>query len=99
MGIVIDSPTRPSVLLASYTQTMAKVMVSIPDELLDALDAEAGRRRTSRSALLQAAARRELGLLGRDRDAVLAELDALSASWDGPLDAAALVRAERLRDG
>jgi predicted transcriptional regulator len=78
---------------------MAKVMVSLPDDLLGALDAEAGRRHTSRSALLQSAARRELGLLRRERAAVLAELDELSRAWDGPIDAAALVRAERLRDG
>ncbi len=87
------------VLPASYTRAMAKVMVSLPDDLLDALDAEADRRHTSRSALLQDGARRELGLLRRDREDVLAELDALSGSWSGPVDAAALVRAERLRDG
>jgi metal-responsive CopG/Arc/MetJ family transcriptional regulator len=78
---------------------MAKVMISLPDDLLGALDAEVERRRTSRSALLQDAARRELGLLRRDRDAVLADLDELSRSWAGPVDAGALVRAERLRDG
>ncbi len=39
---------------------MSKVMVSIPDDLLREIDAEAGRRSTSRSALLAAAARREL---------------------------------------
>lgn len=78
---------------------MAKVMVSLPDDLLGALDAEAKRRHTSRSAILQSGARRELGLLRRERTAVLSELDRLSREWDGPLDAAALVRAERLRDG
>lgn len=78
---------------------MAKVMVSFPDDLLGALDAEAVRRHTSRSALLQDAARRELGLLRRDRSAVLDDLDRLSRTWDGPVDAGALVRAERLRDG
>lgn len=78
---------------------MAKVMVSLPDELLGAIDAEADRRHTSRSGLLQAAALREIGLLQRDRASVLADLDALSSSWDGPVDAAALVRVERLRDG
>lgn len=78
---------------------MAKVMVSLPDELLGALDAEAKRRRTSRSAILQSGARRELGLLRRERVAVLSELDRVSRAWDGPLDSAALVRAERLRDG
>lgn len=77
---------------------MAKVMISIPDPLLGALDAEARRRQTTRSALLQAAARRELGLLRRDRDAVLADLDSLSRTWAGPLDAAALIRADRRRD-
>jgi hypothetical protein len=88
-----------AVLLVSYTALVAKVMVSLPDELLEALDAEARRRRTSRSALLQAGARRELGMLRRDRDAVLRDLDALSRDWQGPVDAGALVRAERLRDG
>lgn len=78
---------------------MAKVMVSLPDDLLGALDAEADRRHTSRSALLRDAARRELGLVQRDRAAILADLDALSRTWTGPVDAAALVRAERLRDG
>jgi metal-responsive CopG/Arc/MetJ family transcriptional regulator len=33
---------------------MAKVMVSLPDELLDAVDAEAARRGTTRSGLLRA---------------------------------------------
>jgi hypothetical protein len=77
---------------------MAKVMVSLPDDLLGALDAEAKRRHTSRSALLQIGARRELGLLRRERDAVLGELAGFARDWEGPIDAAALVRAERLRD-
>jgi metal-responsive CopG/Arc/MetJ family transcriptional regulator len=78
---------------------MAKVMVSLPDDLLGALDEEAKRRHTSRSAILQNGARRELGLLRRERNVVLGELDLLSREWSGPLDAAVLVRAERLRDG
>lgn len=78
---------------------MAKVMVSLSDDLLHALDAEAKRRKTSRSAILQKGARRELGLLRRERGAVLSELDRISRLWDGPVNAAALVRAERLRDG
>jgi Ribbon-helix-helix protein, copG family len=87
------------VLPASYTRAVAKVMISIPDNLLDALDAEAQRRGTSRSALLQAGARREVGLLRRTPCAVLSDLDELSRTWEGPLGAAELVRAERLRDG
>ncbi len=74
------------------------MMISIPDELLGMLDAEVTRRGTSRSALLQDAARRELGLLRRSRESLLADLDGLSRSWRGPLDAAALVRADRRRD-
>ncbi len=77
---------------------MAKVMISIPDPLLGALDAEVVRRGTSRSALLQDAARRELGLLRRDRDALLEDLDALSATWAGPVGGADLIRADRRRD-
>jgi Ribbon-helix-helix protein, copG family len=78
---------------------MAKVMVSLPDDLLGALDAEARRRKTSRSALLQAGARHEIGLLRRERGAVLSDLDALSGKWKGAVNAAALIRADRLRDG
>ena len=36
-----------------YTRPVAKVMVSLPDALLDEIDAEAGRRGTTRSALLR----------------------------------------------
>lgn len=88
------------VLPNGYTRPMAKVMVSIPDALLAAVDAEAGRRQTTRSGLLQEAARRELGQLRqRDRAAVLADLDALSSTWQGPLDTVAMIRADRRRDG
>jgi metal-responsive CopG/Arc/MetJ family transcriptional regulator len=48
---------------ASYTARMsrsAKVMVSIPDELLERIDREVDERGTSRSAFLQEAAQHEL---------------------------------------
>jgi Ribbon-helix-helix protein, copG family len=77
---------------------MAKVMISIPDSLLGMLDAEAERRRTSRSALLQNAARRELGLVQRSRESLLADLDDLSGDWSGPVDVVELIRADRRRD-
>lgn len=45
-----------------YTpRIVAKVLVSIPDDLLERVDREAQRRRLSRSALLQEAAQHELG--------------------------------------
>ena len=40
---------------------MAKVMISISDDLLERVDREAGARGSTRSAFLQEAARRELG--------------------------------------
>jgi predicted transcriptional regulator len=78
---------------------MAKVMISIPDDLLGQLDAEAQRRRTSRSALLQSAARGELGLPRRPLQNLLAELDAMSGPWSDPTDVVELIRADRRRDG
>jgi hypothetical protein len=98
-GLPAPSVANPEVLPASYTRVVAKVMISIPDNLLDALDAEARRRGMSRSALLQAVARREVGLLRRKPSAVLSDLDELGCAWKGPVGAAELVHAERLRDG
>ena len=40
---------------------MAKVLISIPDDLLQRIDREAERRGTTRRGLLQEAARHELG--------------------------------------
>lgn len=40
---------------------MAKVLISMPDELLERVDREARRRGATRSGLLQDAAQRELG--------------------------------------
>jgi metal-responsive CopG/Arc/MetJ family transcriptional regulator len=74
---------------------MSKVMVSLPDDLLVQLDAEAKRRSTSRSALLASAARRELS---RPDSAALTE--ALERSERrfhdaGSFESAELIRSER----
>jgi metal-responsive CopG/Arc/MetJ family transcriptional regulator len=74
---------------------MAKVMVSIPDDLLADIDAEATRRETSRSALLADAARRELS---RRDSAEIAEAIARSESrfaGAGRFESADLIRADR----
>lgn len=55
------APEWPGGNIAGHTRGMTKVMVSLPDDLLEQVDAEARRRSTSRSALLALAARRELG--------------------------------------
>jgi hypothetical protein len=91
--------TQFRVLLAGYTCPMAKVMVSIPDDLLAEIDSEASRQGTSRSALLQKAAREEIGLGPADREEVLATLKRISAQLTGPMDVVAEVRRDRRRGG
>jgi metal-responsive CopG/Arc/MetJ family transcriptional regulator len=74
---------------------MSKVMVSFPAELLAEIDAEAARRETSRSALLAAAARREL--TRRDSEKVAAAIARSEERFQrsGAFESADLVRADR----
>lgn len=73
---------------------MSKVMVSLPEELLAAIDAEVRRRATSRSALLADAARRELAR--RDPQVVLAAIERSERRFQGAgFEAADVVRADR----
>lgn len=53
---------------------MAKVMISLPDKLLDAVDAEAARRGATRSALLRSFADDALRRRGAERAARIEEL-------------------------
>lgn len=76
---------------------MAKVMVSMPDDLLATLDREAARRATTRSAMIQGAVSRELGRPDPEAlDAAIASARSLFADA-GPFESADLVRAERRR--
>lgn len=79
-----------------YTPGMAKVMVSLPDDLLRAVDVEAGRRGTTRSAYLRELAEETLRRRSIRRAERMAEID----NMDGPLaghggGVAALVKATR----
>lgn len=76
---------------------MAKVMISIPDELLERIDREAKRVESTRSGLLQRAALRELGRPDPKKlDTALARgRSALTGT--GRFDAAKLIREERDR--
>lgn len=58
---------------------MAKVMVSIPDEILRAIDVEADRRGTTRSGLLRTLAEDALGRRSAIRAERMAEIDADAA--------------------
>lgn len=74
---------------------VAKVMISLPDELLARLDAEVKRRATSRSALLAHAARRELARSDPDLMAAAIERSRERFRAAGAFESADLVRAER----
>ena len=72
-----------------------KVMISLPDDLLERIDRAAAERRTSRSAFIQEAARRELGWPDPVAiDAALARARAALAEA-GRFDSTELIRAER----
>jgi metal-responsive CopG/Arc/MetJ family transcriptional regulator len=76
---------------------MAKVMVSLPDDLLTDLDREAARRGSTRSALLAAGARRELAQqTPEDLDSALERVRAALRS-SGSFESGDVVRAERDR--
>jgi hypothetical protein len=57
-----------------YTQPVAKVMISIPDALLERLDAQARANRETRSGFLRRLAERELEAEHADRRKDLEEL-------------------------
>jgi len=73
---------------------MAKVMISIPDDLLDRLDAQAEANRESRSGFLRRLAERELAA---DEDRRRAEVERLLDLATAPMggDAAKLIREDR----
>jgi metal-responsive CopG/Arc/MetJ family transcriptional regulator len=74
---------------------MAKVTVSLADDLLAELDAAAARRETSRSALLAIAVRRVLARRDPDRVAAAIERSEQRFRTSGGFDAADVVRAGR----
>jgi predicted transcriptional regulator len=75
---------------------MAKVLISMPDDLLERIDREANARGSNRSRFLQDAARRELGWPSSDTlEAALARgREALAGV--GGFESAELIREQRL---
>jgi metal-responsive CopG/Arc/MetJ family transcriptional regulator len=77
-----------------YTHPMAKVMISIPDDLLERLDAMAEANRESRSGFLRRLAERELAADESRRRAEMERLlDLATAPMGG--DAVKLIREDR----
>ncbi len=76
---------------------MAKVMISMPDDLLERVDERARKREMSRSALLREAVQRELELPDPERRR--AAIERLTADYDfetgEPFDSAAWIRHDR----
>jgi hypothetical protein len=79
-----------------YTRPVAKVMISIPDDLLDRLDAQARANRETRSGVLQRLVERELSTENARRRKEFEEL--LGPPMDLGGKAAELIRRDRDRD-
>lgn len=76
-----------------YTHPVAKVMISIPDDLLGRLDAQARANRETRSGFLRRLAERELREHGDSRRKQLEDLLGPPVHMGG--DAAKLIREDR----
>lgn len=74
---------------------MTKVLISLPDDLLDELDRAAARAGMTRSAYLQAAAREALAVPSRGRIADALERGRGAFTGTEPFESAALIRGER----
>jgi hypothetical protein len=79
-----------------YTHPVAKVMISIPDKLLERLDAHAEAAHETRSGFLQRLAERELERAERhDREEIERLLDEIQPIDFGGISAAQLIREDR----
>lgn len=82
-----------------YTHPVAKVMISIPDKLLDRLDARARVRGETRSGLLQRLAERELEEEERQRQAgvkrLMNEIEGTFTEDEPRFDLTQLIREDR----
>ncbi|HWM64403.1 MAG TPA: type II toxin-antitoxin system HicB family antitoxin [Solirubrobacterales bacterium] len=75
---------------------MAKVMISMPDDLLDRLDTQARANRETRSGFLQRLAERELDAArSREREELEELLDKATVRGGMGGDAARLIREDR----
>jgi hypothetical protein len=79
-----------------YTHPVAKVMISIPDKLLELIDNHVEGAHETRSGFLQRLAERELEIAKRrDRDEIERMLDAIQPLDFGGVSAAQLIREDR----
>ena len=76
-----------------YTQPMAKVMISVPDDLLERLDAQARANRETRSGLIRRLVEREISVESANRRKEFEDLLGPPVNMGG--DAAKLIREDR----
>jgi predicted DNA-binding protein len=76
-----NDPRKASI--TGYTAAMAKVMISLPDELLARLDAQAAERGSTRSATIRDLAEAALGERERLLAQRMADLDGHAAARGG----------------
>jgi Arc/MetJ-type ribon-helix-helix transcriptional regulator len=81
--------------ITGYTHRVAKVMISLPDSLLERIDAEAARQRSSRSALIQRFARDALERRGMRLARRMRDLEGQAGRHGG--EVAAQIKAGRPR--
>jgi predicted transcriptional regulator len=74
---------------------MAKVLISMPDDLLERVDREAERRGATRSGLIQEAARRELGWPDPTTFDAALERGRSALAGTGAFESADLIRRDR----
>jgi len=77
-----------------YTHSVAKVMISMPDDLLERLDTQARANRETRSGFLRRIAERELvSVRAKEREELEELMDKATAPMGG--EAAKLIREDR----
>jgi metal-responsive CopG/Arc/MetJ family transcriptional regulator len=79
--------------VTGYTRTVAKVMISLPDDLLARVDAQAAERGRTRSATIRDLAEAALGSRERLLAARMRELDGHATGHGG--DVVGVLKAER----
>lgn len=85
----------PRVYLTDILGYVAKVLISVPDELVKRIDREAERRGLTRSGFIQRAAQHELGWPDPDAFDAALERARSAVSGVGAFESTELIRKER----
>jgi hypothetical protein len=97
-AFALQSPAMPILTPSNtvYTHPVAKVMISIPDKLLELIDNHVAAAHETRSGFLQRVAERELEMAERhDRAEIARMLDQIQPLDFGGVSAAQLIREDR----